>query len=202
MNMSRHLADDLYFPTPPARIDRSWQEAPLLPAVAAEYLSEIHRWRARLVAGLAGEGPAIAGPEGLTRRARSHLALLLGTEWDANILKWAAGSAYNIAPFPATAFHANVDDPMTSVMEVLRWRAAVADYLSDVWDVLGAPVLELGECRAMSSFLQPIRMEGRCVFCLSEFDPGRVAPEDHGCVMLSHVRAKWPPCPSDEGNRA
>ncbi len=182
---------------PPARIDRSWQEAPLLPAVAAAYLSEIHRWRERVVAGLAGEGPAIAGPEGLTQRARSHLALLLGTDWDAGTREWAAGSVYNIAPFPA-----NTNDPMISVMEVLRWRAAAADYLSDVWDVLGKPTLELEECRAMSAFLNPDRMEGRCVYCLIEFDPGRVAPEDHACVMLSHVRAKWPPFPSDQGHRA
>ncbi len=199
MNTSRYLADELCFPTPPARIDRSWREAPFSPAVAAEYLSEIHRWRSRLVAALAGEGPATADSEGLTRRARSHLALLLGTEWDAATLRWVAASGYNITPFPAASSPAHADDPMTGVMEALRWRAAIADYLSDVWDVLGTPVLELGECRAMSVFLQPVRMEGRCVFCLSEFDPSRVAPEDHGCVMLSHVRAKWPPFAADQG---
>ena len=195
MSASTHLADQLCFPAPPARVDRTWKEAPFSPPIAIEYLLEIHRWRSRLLEVLSSEAPAIEGPQGLTRRARAHLAVLLGTEWNVGTRKWVADSSYNLAPFPPIPSHGHVDEPMSAVMEVLRWRAAVADYLSDVWDVLGEPALGLEECNVMSAFLRPIRMEGRCVFCLSEFDVGRVAPDDHGCVMLSHVRAKWPPTP-------
>ena len=193
MHTSRFLVDQLSFPAPPARVDRTWKEAPFSPPVATEYLAEIRRWRARLLEVLADEGSVIDGSPGLTRRARGHLVLLLSTEWDAGTLKWATDSSYHIAPFPALPSLGHPDDPMSSVMEVLRWRAAVADYLSDVWDVLGKPALELEECRALGALLQPIRMEGRCVFCLSEFGARRIAPEDHGCVMLGHVR----PSPAD-----
>ena len=198
MRTPRYLVDQLSFPAPPARIDRTWREAPFLPSVAIEYLAEIRRWRARLLEVLADERSAIEGTPGLTRRARTHLELLLATEWDSGTLKWAGGSAYNIGPFPTVPSLAHVDDPMFVVMEVLRWRAALADYLSDVWDVLGKPPLEQGECRAMAAFLQLARMEGRCVFCLSEFPAPRIAPEDHACVMLGHVRAKWPPSRTDQ----
>ena len=202
MKRSRPLPDELRFPVPPARIDRSWRDTPLLPAVAIEYLGEIHRWREGLAAALAGEVPALVGREGLSPRARGHLALLIDAEWDVGTRRRAAGEAYNIAPFPAIRFDACADHSMAGVMEVLRWRAAVVDYLSDVWDVMGSPLLELEECRAMSAFLYPIRMEDRCIFCLTEYDPSRVSPDDHGCVMLSHVRAKWPPFPWGKVNRA
>src|SRR5262245_49664279 len=170
MGNSRYLVDQLRFPAPPARIDRTWRAAPFLPPVAIEYLAEIRRWRARLCEVLLGEASTIDGSDGLTPRAREHLTVLLSSEWDPATLKWAADSSYNIAPFPTLPTIGHQDDPMSSVMEVLQWRAAAADYLSDVWDVLGKPTLELPECRAMSRFLQPVRMEGRCVFCLTEFD--------------------------------
>jgi len=161
-----------------------------------EYLGEIRRWRARLLEVLVGEGSVIDRSPALTERARDHLILLLDTQWDAATTQWARDSSYNIAPFPVVPSW-EVDDPMAAVMEVLLWRAAVADYLSDVWDVLGRPALEFEECGVMGALVQPIRMEGRCVFCLSEFGAQRVAPEDHGCVMLGHVRAKGPPSPAD-----
>jgi hypothetical protein len=193
MHSPRYLVDQLRFPAPPARVDRSWKEAPFTRPIATEYLAEIRRWRARLLEVLAGNGSVIDGLPSFSDRARDHLILLLAGEWDAGTTRWARDSSYNIAPFPAVPPSGPVDDPMGMVMDVLRWRAAVADYLSDVWDVLGKPSLEFVECSAMRDLVQPVRMEGRCVFCLSEFGAKLVAPEDHGCVMLSHVRAKGPP---------
>ena len=78
---------------------------------------------------------------------------------------------------------------MRAVLEVLHWRAAVVNYLTDVWDVLGKPELEMGECVAIGMFLRPARLEGRCIFCLTEYGADRIDPEDHGCVLVKHVRA-------------
>jgi len=190
MNRSRPHSNELCFPTPPARIDRTFKEAPLLPAVAATYLSEIQRWRESILMAMAAGATANTDLARLTPRARSHFAFLLDTKWNARTRLWALDSAYDLTPFPDTCDPAEMDDTMAGVMAVLRWRAGVVTYLSDVWDVLGKPALEKEECLAISAFLQPARMEGRCILCLTEFDSDRAAPEDHGCVMLSHAGAR------------
>src|SRR5262245_38238226 len=125
MHSSRYLVDQLRFPAPPARIDRTWREAPFSPPVATEYLAEIRRWRARLLEVLAGDGLVIDGAPELTQRARDHLILLLSSEWDAGTAQWARDSSYNLEPFPSVPSVGHLDDPMSFVMEVLRWRAAV-----------------------------------------------------------------------------
>jgi len=190
MQRSRSIPDHLYFPLPPARLDRTLAEAPLLPGVAAVYLSEIRRWRVAVVAAVASGDPAIAGIENLTPRALARLAVLLDTRWDARPRAWPAVSAYELSPFPATHPPSQADDPMKAVLEVMHWRAAVINYLTDVWDVLGKPELEMGECMAIGAFMRPVRMEGRCVYCLTEFNRERLDPEDHGCVMVRHAGAR------------
>jgi hypothetical protein len=157
--------------------------------VAATYLSEIQRWRDAVVASVAGGDPAIARIENFTPRARNRLAVLLDTKWDARARDWSAASVYTLTPFPATLPAFQVDDPMKAVLEVLHWRAAVINYLTDVWDVLGKPELEMGECAAIGEFMRPARLEGRCVYCLTEFGFDRLDPDDHGCVMASLARA-------------
>ena len=101
MKRSKALPDHLCFPVPPARIDRTLAEAPLVPDVAATYLAEIRRWRDAVVAAVAANDPTIANVENLTSRARSRLAILLDTSWDAPTRGWAAASNYDLAPFPA-----------------------------------------------------------------------------------------------------
>ena len=190
MKRSRFHPDHLRFPMPPARIDRTLAVAPLLPAVAATYLSEIRRWRDTVVTAIAEKDPALAGMEDFTPRARRRLAHLLETTWDAKTGHWAAVSDYDLTPFPAIRPVAQAARPMEAVLEVLRWRAAVVSYLTDVWDGLSKPELEMRECAAIGAFMRPVRMEGTCVYCLTEFPPDRLDPEDHGCVIMTHALAR------------
>lgn len=181
--------DNLFFPIPPARIDRTLDVAPLLPAVAANYLEEIHRWRNAVVTAVATNDPAVARIENFTTRARNRLAVLMAQNWDPKTRLWALTSGYGLVPFPAARAPEDRDDPMNAVMDVLQWRVAVVNYVTDVWDVLGKPELEMGECMAIGGFMRPARLEGRCVYCLTEFDFHRIDPDDHGCVLMSHARA-------------
>ena len=143
MKRPRFNADALCFPIPPARIGPSLTEAPLRPAVAATYLTEIQRWRDAVVTALADGDPAITGIENFTARARGRLAMLLRTEWDARPGSWAAASDYNLTPFPLTRPSAGEGDPMKAVLEALHWRAAIIHYLTDIWDVMGRPELAM-----------------------------------------------------------
>ncbi|MGH7729678.1 MAG: hypothetical protein ACRENJ_00315 [Candidatus Eiseniibacteriota bacterium] len=181
--------DNLYFPIPPARIDRTLDEAPLLPAVAATYLAEIQRWREAVVEAIADNDPAIARVENFTSRARERLVVLLESRWDVSTRLWAVATGYDLTPFPVTRRSMGLDDPMATVMEVLLWRTTVVNYLTDVWDALPRPELSAGECAAIGEFLRPARMEGRCIYCLTEFDFSRLDPEEHGCVMTSLAHA-------------
>ena len=190
MKRSKALPENLSFPVPPARIDRTLAEAPILPAVAAEYLAEIQRWRDDVVAAVGAGDPAIDCVENLTTRARSRLRALLDTRWDARTRGWAATSNYDLNPFPAARPPSQVYEPMKAVMEVLHWRAAIVNYLTDVWDVLGKPELDMGECAAIGEFMRPARLAGRCVYCLSEFNFDHLDPEDHGCLMVGNVSAR------------
>ena len=67
---------------------------------------------------------------------------------------------------------------------------AVVDYLTDVWDSLSTPELEMGECAAIGAFIRPARLDGRCVYCLTKFAMDRIDPEDHGCIMARHAHAR------------
>lgn len=189
MKRPRSIYDQLCFPIPPARIDRTLAEAPLLPAVAATYLGEIRRWRDAVMTALATADPAIARIENLTPRARARLAVLLDTLWDAKTQHWASESGYDLTPFPLSGQKPIVADPMQAVLDVLHWRAAVVNFLTDVWDVLGTPELEIGECAAIGTFIRPALLEGRCVYCLTEYEPRLVDPDDHGCIMVGHTHA-------------
>jgi len=76
-------------------------------------------------------------------------------------------------------------------LDVLRWRAGIYDFLSDIWDVIGEPMLDMFECNAMAAFLVPVGAR-RCIFCLA------AEPNHHPCVVLAHVRSKWPTLPGFE----
>jgi hypothetical protein len=74
------------------------------------------------------------------------------------------------------------------MFEVLRWRAAVQDCLSDIWDVIGDPYLDFDECMAIGQFLQPAAPNEVCRFCLTEFAPEKSAP-DQSRVSAPRSRA-------------
>src|SRR5262245_41036701 len=99
--MKRSHPDNLCFPIPPARIDRTLEETPSTPAVAAVYLSEIQRWRVAVVTAALSKGTTPANVENLTRRARERLVMLLDTKWDPETRLWAIASGYDLKPFPA-----------------------------------------------------------------------------------------------------
>ena len=181
--------DNYYFPVPPARIDHTLDLTPLLPSVAANYLSEIQRWRDALVTAIAEGDQAITHIENFTPRARERLVILLESRCDVPTRVWAIGTCYSLGPFPATRKPAQLDDPMAAVMDVLHWRAEVVSYLTDVWGAVGKPELTMGECAAIGGFLRPAHMEGRCVYCLTEYDFDRLDPEDHACVMANLAHA-------------
>lgn len=189
MKRSRSHPDQLCFPMPPARIDHTLSEAPFLPAVASTYLDEIRRWRNAVVAAIAEKDAAIADMEGFTPRARRRLSMLLETSWDAKARHWAAVSGYDLAPFPLRLL-SHAGRPMEAVLEALHWRAGVVSYLTDVWDGLVKPELEMRECAAIGAFLRPVHMDGLCVYCLTEFTPDRMDPEDHSCVIKTHALAR------------
>ena len=185
MKTHHQLPDGLSFPTPPGRIDRGVERTPFRPAVAAAYLTEILRWRDAVAEVLVTGDPVIRAVDHFTPRARERLAVLLCTSWDVETRLSFLRSGYGLTPFPAPPRTPRAGDPMLAVLQVLRWRAAVVNHLTDVWDVLGKPELEMGECAAIGMFIRPARLEGRCIYCLTEYGPGHIDPHVHDCVMVS-----------------
>ena len=104
---------------------------------------------------------------------------------------------YNITGFPAQVGEQE-GNASACVLELLRWRAGLLDYLSDVWDVMGEPALGLDECNAVTRFFEPIDAPSVCSFCLTHFEGDAIHPDNHECVVVGHVRAKWPPNPFDD----
>ena len=189
MKRSHQLPDGYCFPTPPGRIDRDLERTPFLPAVAHTYFIEIQRWRDAVATALAESDRAIAQVENLSPKARARLAMLLRLEWNAAEQHWADRTGYDLTPFPAAHRASRGDHPMEVVLEALHWRAAVVNYLTDAWDLMGKPDLKMGECAAIGMFMRPVRLEGRCVYCLTEYGPGRIDPAVHDCVMTGHVHS-------------
>jgi hypothetical protein len=72
----------------------------------------------------------------------------------------------------------------------LRWRAQFCDYLNDVWDVIGAPELELDECNALLTYLRPTGPD-RCGLCLERFPPDEMHVTKHSCPMFGFVTTTW-----------
>lgn len=81
--------------------------------------------------------------------------------------------------------------PEGGVDDLLLWRASFVDWLADVWDVIGEPELEIGECQALERLLTP-RAPDLCPFCLTP-----LLPEHDPCPMLQRARGHWPTSPWD-----
>ena len=184
MKTSHQLPDGFCFPTPPGRIDHDLRQTPIRSPVAVNYLTEIQRWRDTVATAIDPRDPAIAGLPHFTPRARARLAMLLSTEWDVQTRLWAVG--HGLAPFPADLLYRG--HPMETLLEALYWRAAVVLYLTGAWDALDKPELKMQECAAIGMFMRPVRLEGLCVYCLTEYGPNHLAPEDHDCIMALHIQ--------------
>jgi hypothetical protein len=148
------MNSDLHFPIPPFQVDRlhidtSFEEI-------ARYLARVRSWRAAVLGFISRpytEG--LGETEGLTERARKALETFLASEWPKSMKNYAIQSPYNITSFPLSATEVAANSTVESVLEVIRWRAGVVDYLDDVWDVIGDPFLNLDECQALDRFLHP-----------------------------------------------
>ena len=190
------LPESLCFPKPPFRLELSGGSAPSREVVSA-YLNQIQLWRKEVLEFLK-EPTDATGRElpGLSERAKRALECFLSTSWDQGTNDYAEQSPYNIAPFPIAALEHAQQGSLDLATQVLLWRAAVIDYLSDIWDVIGEPLLDMDECWALGLFLNPADKARLCPFCLAaEIDADKANLNDHDCPFLSHVRAKWPPSP-------
>jgi hypothetical protein len=78
---------------------------------------------------------------------------------------------------------------------VLLWRAALVDFLADVWDVIGTPAYDLPDCAAAERRLLPHTTDGHdtderdiCRICLEPLarrdDAAGYVVHDHRCPAL------------------
>jgi hypothetical protein len=192
--MINTLPTKLRFPRPPWRIDQSIVDSPPPVRALDSYLEELRLWRSAVLEFISDPRPASEVGD-LSERARVALGTFLAISWTEQMKHWSAQSPHNLVAFPANTLQALSDPTVNLMLEVLRWRAAVCDCLADTWDVIGDPYLDICECTAIGQFLRPATPKEICVFCLTEFTPEQLPPDHHECLLLGHVRAKWPPFP-------
>ncbi len=183
--MTTPFPAELRFPKPPFRMDRSLAESQLPDAAAEGYLNDIRAWRLAVLEFVArpGTGPQ-SDPDGLSERARKALVTFLAESWSEATSLWAAQSPYNVSAFPISGLEADKMSTVDSILKILRWRAGLEDCLSDIWDVIGEPALDLDECDAIGQFLRPASEAKLCCLCLNEYAPGDLPPDRHGCLIL------------------
>ena len=192
------LPEQFHFPQPPFRIDRSLADSPPSDVAVASYLHEVSLWRSAVLE-LTDDSIAASASEAnwLSKRARDALATFLASSWSEHMRQWAVQTPYNWIAFPEHALEAGRGAIVDAVLEVLRWRADMVDCLSDMWNVFGDPELDIEECTAIGQFLDPQATGASrvCELCLTEFEPAELHPDTHQCLLLTHVRVKWPPMP-------
>ena len=119
------------------------------------------------------------------------LTMFLNTSWTPGMSSYADQSPYNLRAFPQGALEDQESSRMDSVLEVLRWRAGVVDYLCDAADTFDPPD-NWADYSAIEQFLKPIDHKELCWLCLTQFEENQLHPDAHDCLLLAHVRAKWP----------
>lgn len=177
--MEPAIPDTLRFPAPPPGGARASE------AEAAAFVGAVLGWRERieqaLRTGRAGLPPALTD-----RAAAFMLAALSSGEGSVH-----CGAAYVVRAFPAP-----VTADRRSLDALLRWRVGLADYLADVWDVIGEPAYELDECQAMGGFLRPVDADARCHSCLEVYPAALRHESAHACPLFAYVTAHWPGGPA------
>jgi hypothetical protein len=120
------------------------------PAGAARFVGDADAW-ARAV-GLWLEGPAPVSDK---------LKALLEQLLRGGAPKGADFRPYGLVPFPRGG------SPVERAVSVVRWRAAVVSFLSDIWDVIGEPLFELDDCQLALEVFMPVGPKGSyCTSCL------------------------------------
>ncbi len=131
------------FPAPP---DGVWFQADA--AGAARFLLEAGEWSIALRAWLQG------APAEVPTALRAVILGLLDGQSDVQ---------GRLSPFPRAAVA--VPSPQSAVA-LLEWRFRLVTYFGDVWDVIGEPRFDLGECQAVLAVLSPADAAQRCACCL------------------------------------
>lgn len=194
-----NLNPELRFPKPPFQIDPACENLWSQGDSVSSYLDQIRRWRLAVLAFIenSGEKP-VREKSGLTERAQKELATFLASRWTPGMTDYATLSPYN---FPVSALEGARNPTVQSLLEVLRWRAGVDNYLIDAIDFV-TPWLDIDECDAIGKFLDPVGQEKLCHCCLTELAPEQRHSGEHVCMFTSHVQAKWPPTPPIFAKRA
>jgi hypothetical protein len=135
-----------------------------------DFLERVRTWREAARAWL-GSAAAVEAP--ITDEMRRILRAALG---DPAAPAGALGAArtYRVGPFPAAAppavaerTNGDCKDARRYLLDVMVWRSRLVDFLSDVWDVIGAPLLDMDECEwVIRELLMPRSPARLCINCL------------------------------------
>ena len=139
-------------------------------AEVGDFLERVRTWREAARAWLVSAA-AVDAP--ITDEMRRILRVALGDS-DARGGALAAARTYRVGPFPAGAppavtgqTNGDCKDARRYLLEVMVWRSRLVDFLSDVWDVIGPPLLDMDECewviRELLTPPSPVRL---CIKCL------------------------------------
>ncbi len=137
-------------------------------AEVMDFLVRAAAWRETARAWLASPA-AMAAP--LSEEMRRILPAALGDE-RAPPGALAATRTYRLEPFPRLAPSAERSSgdcarARRQLLNVLVWRSRLVDFLSDVWDVMGPPLLDLDECEwVIRELLTPHSAARLCTSCL------------------------------------
>lgn len=188
------LPPDLCFPRPLFRIDGHYTQVNR--DAVSSYLTTIRSWRLRALEVLRNAGAKeLSEVHYLSPKAQEMFASFLACGWMPEMSKYAAQSTYNLRAFSPHVLEDQDSSTVESVLDVLRWRAGIVDYLGDAafaWN----PTLEMDECAAIGRFFHPDDHKKLCWLCLTEFAPEQRHLDGHECALTSCVRAKWPQTPS------
>jgi len=188
------LPPKLRFPKPPFPVDGRFVD--VTPNAVSSYLDAIRSWRSHVLEFLKdADGKYVEEFHYLSARAQQMLATFFAESWTPGMSRDAAQSPYNLRAFPQDVLEGNGNSKIEVVLDVLRWRAGVVDYLGDAPSAM-FPAIELDESVAMDQFLNPVDYQELCWLCLTEFEREQNHPDAHDCLLLGHVQAKWPKMPS------
>jgi hypothetical protein len=155
-------------PSFPAVSGRLLGEAPSYAEIAA-FLERAEAWRAAACQWLAALGPEAPISEKMRKVLR---AALRDPEVPAGAL--AGARVYRVEPFPPLPrglgqppAGADYAGARRYLLDILVWRSRLVDFLSDVWDVMGPPLLEMEECEwAIRELLTASSKIQLCLDCL------------------------------------
>jgi hypothetical protein len=110
------------------------------PYAAREFLVRVESWRKTMIEALRGPLP--------DPRLTAPMVVLLLTALGGD-----GPLPRQVRRFPRVG--TSEESAVADAREVALWRARLVDYLSDVWDVIGAPEFDLPECAAAERLLAP-----------------------------------------------